>query len=285
MVNHNKDELTSPDWLNADFFTKVLKTYKHDQTVEVKSFEISPGSAMGEHFASVMYKVVVTFSSQKYKIDNEEIVMVIKLLPTGDSFKAKAVKESPMFKNEIAMYTTVIPEMERILEQAGESITLAPPLIYQNLHDHPSPVLILKDIRPDGFIVPPWGVDSYETVKVIARTLARFHATSMLMIEQGTKLDFGDHFFLSTMDGQPKVDVFIKPGFIRLVNNLRKYEGFEDLCDQLLTNADKYFEGLKESYRGTSACGYKVLNHGDFHSKNILIRNGGRTQNDFRLVE
>ena len=121
------DELTWPDWFDTAFFAKIVRTYKHDPTVEIKCFEVAPGSNAGEHFASVMYKIKVVFDSKKYRLEGEELLMVMKIMPYNESFKTDAMKNSPMFDNEIMMYTTILPEMERILEQAGEKITLAPP--------------------------------------------------------------------------------------------------------------------------------------------------------------
>lgn len=132
--------------------------------------------------------------------------------------------------------------------------------------------------------MPPWGVDSYETVKVITRVIARFHAASLLMIEQGANFDFGEHFFLSKVNGVPQTELFMKPGFIALLNNLRKNPELEEMCDKIIGNAGVYFDKVLDSYRPTAECGYKVLNHGDFHSKNILIRNGAKSQDDLLLV-
>lgn len=127
MAEFNADELTWPDWLDQNFFTKVLRSYKNDQTIELSSFEIAPGTAKGDHFASVMYKIKVIFSSKKYQTGDEVINLIMKLLPTGEGFKAQMLKDSPLFKSEIKMYTSVIPEMERILSQNGDKIILAPP--------------------------------------------------------------------------------------------------------------------------------------------------------------
>lgn len=144
-------------------------------------------------------------------------------------------------------------------------------------------MLVLKDVRPDGFTVPPWGVDTFETVKVIARTIARFHATSMMMMDEGFKFDLGQHCFLPA-DGYSVVEMFFKPGFVKVIEDLAKEKGFEEITAKILSNVDEYFKQFEDTYRGASENGYKVLCHGDFHSKNLLIRNGGRIQQDLLLV-
>lgn len=286
MVTYNNDELTWPDWLDASFFNKVLRTYKHDQTVEVKSFEIAPGTAMGEHFASIMFKATVVFSSKKFQIDDKEIHLIMKLLPTGDSFKANSLnKLSYIFNNEIRMYTSILPEMERILDQAGERITFAPTLVYQSLNDYPSPIIVLVDVRPEGYVVPPWGVENFDTVKVVAKTIARFHAASLYLLEEGADYDFGEHFLIAeTPDGKPKIDQFVKPTIIKVIKDLGKTPGYEEISQKLLKNIGNYLDIVKNSYYPNSVCGYKVLNHADFHPKNLLIRNGGRVEEDVYLV-
>lgn len=127
MVEYSKDELTWPEWVDSKFFTKVIRSYKHDESLELKSFNITPGSAPGEHFASVMYRITVVFASKKYRTDSEEIKLIMKLMPYQEGFKKEVLKDSPLFKNEIRMYASVLPEMERILEQCGGKVQLAPP--------------------------------------------------------------------------------------------------------------------------------------------------------------
>lgn len=125
MTNYSKDELNPPDWLNKEFFEDILRTYKRDSKVTLDEFLITPGTAAGEHFASIMFKVAVNFRTGKGAV--EEMKLIMKLIPQEEGIKKEILKDMPWFKNEIRMYTRVLPEMERVLAQADINITFAPP--------------------------------------------------------------------------------------------------------------------------------------------------------------
>lgn len=124
MAQLNKDELEAPTWLDQSFFENVLQTYHSDPSVAIKDFQITPGTAAGDHFASIMFKIAVNYVRST---GAETIKLIMKLMPHADGFKKEMLKESPAFNNEIRMYNEILPKMESVLSDAGIPITFAPP--------------------------------------------------------------------------------------------------------------------------------------------------------------
>lgn len=53
-----------PDWLDQSFLESALGNYL-DQKVVIESFAVEPATGKGENFASSMFRVKATYSSDK----------------------------------------------------------------------------------------------------------------------------------------------------------------------------------------------------------------------------
>lgn len=124
--NFNTDELEPPLWMDKTFFERALRSYVHDNDVTVKSVESKPATKVGDHFASIMFRVAIEYDSPKYKKVGEKISVIVKTMPCTEGMKAEFLKDSPAFKIETKMYSKVLPEMERVLANAGDNTLLGP---------------------------------------------------------------------------------------------------------------------------------------------------------------
>lgn len=82
------------------------------------NYEIKPGSKAGDHYASIMFKIIATYGTRG-KVVNERR-FILKTVPEAEGQKKDLLEQLPAFKNEIAMYTKVLKDMEKILEENGE---------------------------------------------------------------------------------------------------------------------------------------------------------------------
>lgn len=128
MANFNSDELVQPPWMDESYFVKALGAFEHDPNVKITSLDFKPATKVGDHFASVMYRVTVEYDVPKYRKVNEKKVLIVKTEPFLEGFKTDVLKTNFLFKNEIRMYTQVLPEMERILHAAGDNTKICPRL-------------------------------------------------------------------------------------------------------------------------------------------------------------
>lgn len=296
----NKDELVAPTWLDKSFFARALRSHRRDASIEVKDVTLKPGTAAGEHYASIMFKATVEYSSV---IDGDDATLkvILKTMPQVEGQKMEFLKNSPAFQNESMVYATILPEMERLLRVAGDSTVFAPPLVYQNMHTEKSPVIVLEDISPDGFITFKANVNEWDQVELITQKLAKFHALSMYMNENvrcRKVLSCVTHFckfFVCILQGFPltklndhyqcdknMVEMFVRPAFNNLLGKLKDWEGFERFYKKLHDKFEYNMERISKLIREHS--GFCVLNHGDFHMKNMMFRNEGLKDEDIIFV-
>lgn len=86
--------------------------------LQVINYEIKPGSNVGDHYASIMFKVIVTYGSRgKTLIDRR---FILKTIPEAEGPKKELLENMPAFKNEIIMYTEILAAMESILKEHDE---------------------------------------------------------------------------------------------------------------------------------------------------------------------
>lgn len=103
---------------------------------------------------------------------------------------------------------------------------------------------------------------------------------------QGFNLtDFDDHVFKPkrASDHNP-LEKFFKTAVMSGVAKVKMWDGFKELGEKMERNMDKYFEQMTAAYSPSDRNQYNLLNHGDFHTKNLMYRNEGETQDDVFLV-
>lgn len=64
-----------------------------------------------------MFKIIATYTTKTGTVTDRRFIM--KTLPEAGE-KKDLLKDSPVFTNELLMYTEVLPAMEDILRQHGE---------------------------------------------------------------------------------------------------------------------------------------------------------------------
>lgn len=115
---YNSDELVPPSFLNEQFVVDLIKSVEKDPEVEVSSYEIKPGSSAGDHYASIMFKIIATYTSKGKEVSARRFIL--KTMPEVECEKKEMLKDMPVFDNEIRMYSEVLPAMQTILDQHNE---------------------------------------------------------------------------------------------------------------------------------------------------------------------
>lgn len=115
---YNSDELVPPSFLTEQFILDRLREVENDPDLHLIDYSIKPGSAAGDHYASVMFKFTVTYGTARKVVKGRRFLL--KTLPEADGQKKEFLKGMPMFPNEIVMYKHVLPTMEKVLAEFGE---------------------------------------------------------------------------------------------------------------------------------------------------------------------
>ena len=101
----------------------IWDAYQSVVYVQINSFDISPASMQGDHYASIMFRCKVNYIVDSSAEDKQKS-LIIKTLPDVGT-KSDLFKESTAFQTEIKMYVRTLPKIENILRDCGEPTRMA----------------------------------------------------------------------------------------------------------------------------------------------------------------
>ncbi|XP_058822378.1 uncharacterized protein LOC131683969 [Topomyia yanbarensis] len=273
----NKDEMHAPVWLNERFFETILKQSEKDASIVITDCKIVPGSRLGDHFASIIFRANIAYQSRGTK--NNEISLIVKTIPEDDGVKRDLLKNGEVFETETIMYTTVVPEMHRLFRSVGDDTELGPRLLYSS--KEPNLVMVFEDLTKRNYDTKSNQLDLQEA-KIAYSKLAKWHAASMHLVNTIpiiTKLD-KDIITISN-------DTFNKiwdNNIAILAKVCREWPGYEAYGDRVDNLRKGICSKTKDIYKFSESTLYNVLNHGDFHYKNMMYKIiEGKTQDIFLL--
>ncbi|XP_016952789.1 uncharacterized protein LOC108026380 [Drosophila biarmipes] len=272
-VEFNADELEAPAWLNAQFIGDVLSSYEKCPELKVTDLQITPASAQGDHYASVMFRTTAEYTTSKGKFTKP---LIIKTMPEQEGHKKDMLAESHLFSTEIGAYTKALPEFERILREAGDDTKLYVPCVYHSLE--PRQVVIFEDLVPQGYSVIRNRPIKEPELKKVFNKLAKWHAASMKVMSE--QPDFLKEFKyglteMPTLMSDPMVTTgmasFVK--MLGVVPELTKYKPyFEKIQEDYV---ERMADVMQEYRRNYQSDGYYVMCHGDFHLRNMMFKENG----------
>ncbi|XP_017007481.3 uncharacterized protein [Drosophila takahashii] len=266
----NDDELVPPEWLNSEFMAHVLGSHEKEPVVKVIDLTLSPASAKGDHYASIMFRAKVKYANANGEFEKS---VIIKTMPEAEGHKKEMLVGSPIFETETGMYTKVLPEFERILRQAGDSTKLYVNCIYHSLEPHQ--VLVFEDlVEMDYFVLKDRDATLDEIHRVYFK-LAKWHAVSLkVQHEQPEFLEAYTHGLFEMPHFMS--DPFMKTGmqfFVELLSQepeLNKYHSyFKSIEGDFL---ERLVAEWTEIRNNPKVDPYRVLCHGDLHLRNIMFK-------------
>lgn len=251
--------------MNKDFFTTVIRHHTSDVNAEVIESIIKPTLTPGESVVSTMYFVEIKFSTTS-KTENS-LSVVIKTPPTGDQMEF--VQNSPLFVNEQAMYNGPLVDIKNLLESVGDHCQINPKLIYQTTR--PCPVIVMEDLGADGYFKITQPLEDFEASKMVFQRLAKFHAASYFLINE-RKADYSRFSSSIFHLEDPMIrDQWLLESVDTLTEVLESWTGFGEYVKKLKVFRNNFIDMGKQLYT-PDVSGYNVLNHADFHIKNLLFK-------------
>ncbi|KAH8232667.1 hypothetical protein KR032_011418 [Drosophila birchii] len=271
----NADELNPPEWLNLEFITEVLSGHEKAPELKVIDLTFAPASPKGDHYASIMFRAKVKYTTQKGEFFKS---LIIKTMPEVEGLKKDMLAESPLFKTEIGMYSEFLPECERILREVNDDAKLYVDCIYHSLN--PKQVIIFDDLVEMGYAVVR---DRWLTQQEICSAyskLAKIQAISMKMINE--RPDYLKDFKYGMCEMPGLMDSPIVNGgmplfleFLASHPELNKYLAYFEKIK--LHYKDELRNTMQEYRRNPQREGYYVLCHGDYHSRNMMFKHNKET--------
>lgn len=285
MSNFKGDELDAPSWLNDQFFCNILKKFENTDKISVKKVDIFPATVKGDHFASVMFRVIVKYE----KAPSIELItksMIVKMMPQEDGFVQDLVKDTFVFETEIGMYSKTIPQFEKELRKVGDNTVLGAKALYWSLEPHK--VIVLEDICPEGYTIVRERMANMDETKIAFLKLSKWHAVSYKLFKEGDKdvTSYCESFWnKKDIESIP----FVTSGIGNLIEKLETLDEFQSFVPHLKKvekNLVKKCIASGKSLQNKSSEGIFALSHGDFHARNIMIkRNKNDKLEDVMLVD
>lgn len=227
---------------------------------------LRPTSLDGVNYASSIHRLLLSFECKSKTHD--DLVLIVKLI-TG---KVNSLANHLSYDTEVMMYEKVLPEIERVLSVASSSkIKIGPQLIYST--QDPIPTIFFEDLIESKYGMMKKRCDFNELLLIIER-LAQFHAASFYLSKENEKLikQFDKGLFnLKDNDGVR----FIYESFGIFCDVVQEWgDDFDVYVEKLKKANDVFLEKANEIYSINSK-GFNVLNHGDFHINNFMVKRGG----------
>lgn len=232
-----------------------------------------------------MFRAVITYKNKSSS--NLEKSLIAKTMPFVEGQKKELLGEFNIFEVETRMYKEVVPKFEEVLKNAGDLTYLGGKCVYAA--SKPEVIIIFEDLTKQGYkTVENWG-GSWEIGKKAIEKLAKWHAVSFKMTMDGEQSLQG--FFRNGFSDE-KINEFplFKYGFGDFVNMLRNDRELQEFVPKFellfsgipMTRSQALFKAFVNGDKANLF----VLNHGDFHIKNMMFteRDDGKVD-DVLLVD
>nr|CAD7455077.1 unnamed protein product [Timema tahoe] len=172
----------NPEWLDEKFVERALREGETDPDIVVKHIQAKAATAVGDNYASLMYRVSVEFVRWGGKIEKQSLI--VKALPQSESMK-NLITGCELFLIESNMFKKTLPDMEKLLKEADKE--KYKPFSARGIYFAPQSeeTLVLEDLSVSGFKVAERqkGLDLEHSMLAIQR-LAMFHAASVVLAEK-----------------------------------------------------------------------------------------------------
>lgn len=142
-------------------------------------------------------------------------------------------------------------------------------MIYSSLEPK---IIILQDISLDQFLMEK-GPQNFDTVSKVLKKLAKFHALSYFLNDNHdeTIASYREGFISETMKGSVAFINQIVGLAIAVLKGWGK--DMEQIADRLTVLLTKLAPQMMTIYGpNPPGKGYNVLNHGDFHIRNLMFK-------------
>lgn len=261
-----ENSVKTPPWMDEEFFNIVIQHHTADANAKVTNYIIKPSLTPGECFASMIYRVEINFSTASQATNTLSVLIKI---PPMQGAQAEFVESSPLFVTEQEVYNKPLVDIKNLLESVGDDCNINPKLIYQTTKPHR--VIVLEDLGPMGFVKISQPLEDFDATKMVFERLAKYHAASYFLINE-KKADYSSYKTSIFHIEDPIIrEKFLFESVEAFTEVLADWGGYDDYVDRLKTYRENLIDLGKRLYE-PDVNGYNVLNHGDFHVKNLLFQ-------------
>ncbi|XP_075148827.1 uncharacterized protein LOC142222531 [Haematobia irritans] len=254
-----------PKWIKSDLFEEVIKKKVHNFR-EIKEFNVKPGSAAGENYATVMLRVDIVV--ELIDGSTEPITFMMKTCHDSDVIR-EMMKTHNMFDIEKSMYEQIVPAFEKLYDDVGVHVNFGPESYSLPTSE---PYILLENLSPRGFKNADRreGLDQEHIENALVK-LAQWHAASAVYVEHNGIYEDKYMYGFYRPEARPMMEDMRSKLHELFMGCVRKYSNYEVYAEELESTSDRY---LDEVFRVIQYDPeeFNVLNHGDFWANNIMFQ-------------
>lgn len=241
------------------FLEKLVNQICEENGFSDYIINIQNGSNVGDGFSSQLISIKIIERNNEKKLD-----LLCKLAPSNANHR-KEFLSHVMFDREATFYKKVVPtflEFQKEKNIPKEDQFLSYPKCFAAVvdHEHEVYVIILEDLRPQGFKL--WDkskVASIEGVRLAIREIAKFHSISIAMKDQKPH-EFAEFqkltdLFQDLFKSEKLIGMF-RASFDRAITSL-KNESHKNIMSEIKENLMAHFSSIL-----TENSKFAVLAHG-----------------------
>ncbi|XP_067646954.1 uncharacterized protein [Eurosta solidaginis] len=273
-------ELEIPSWINAKYFEKIL----HKDNVNFnKILKVTPIPATppGENYTSLMLRIIMDIELKDGYTQQKSYIVKTML---DDDKGGTIINSLNLFPKEKLMYERILPHLEKLYHDIGTKVKFAPkcPWIEQNSKRI---TIVLEDLNTKKFrnINRLKGFDMPHMKRVLEK-LAEFHAASVIWYEMHGA--YPEEFQKS----------YLPANYHKSKSYQARVQSFKAaMASWGLEECEKYMERIPNAEQFVNAAmscfnsepnEFKVLNHGDFWSSNVMLNYTSNGEvNQIRFVD
>ncbi|GAB0087773.1 hypothetical protein DMENIID0001_021190 [Sergentomyia squamirostris] len=247
-----------PRYLNEAYVESILRAIENSEKVKLEKYELRPATKNGDHYASVMVRIVAD-----YVIDVNDHKQISIILKTSydqvfeNNGTVEMTKKYDVQNREMLMYGKILNDFHNLLSSINDNIIFSARCYYE---DKATKSLFFEDLVVRDYICAN-RVQRLDVAhaKLALRKLAKYHASSIILKEKEPGIyEECNKAFLGR--DYPDGTEFCLKNFDALLLVVSKSKKFRDVFIEKgikLYEPDEYFN---------------VLLHGDFWSNNMMFK-------------
>lgn len=159
----------------------ILGTVHDGKEINILSWDFSEANAKGDNYLSTVNRIKVNGT-----VDGKEVQvsLVVKSLPNNIG-RRNTYRSTDFFRNEIVVYTEVLPKLEEFVKNKTQSQILYVPRHFASVMDGKNDYIAMEDVTGLGYKpIERQNCLNEDQCKMILKTLAKFHATCFAYKDQ-----------------------------------------------------------------------------------------------------
>ncbi|XP_037952115.1 uncharacterized protein LOC119682694 [Teleopsis dalmanni] len=256
--------LEIPKWINEKYFEKILQK-DMPQFKKILKFTPTAATPPGENYTSIMVRIHMDIEMKDGFTQQQSYIMKTMLdKDKGGTF----INTLNLFPKEKFMYEQLLPQLETLYNDINKKVKLAPKCVWVE-EKAERITLVLEDLNTKKFknINRLKGFDMAHMKRVLEK-LAEFHAVTVIWQQRNGA--YPEEFQKSYLPAnyQKSKSYQARVQSFKAAMSTWGLEDYEKYAERI-PNAEQFVNAAMGCFN-TDPNEFKVLNHGDFWSSNIM---------------